>query len=98
MSIIKLASIPVIVVNNQQDSSSRASAKNLVAAGVGGTTGFAANEAIERLPKFNNKKMLHRYGRRMGSVVGGFAGAAGVYHLLNKKQHKEQKPQFYKQG
>jgi hypothetical protein len=30
----------------------------------------------------------------MGSIVGGFAGAAGTYALLHNKQ-KEQEPKFY---
>lgn len=102
MSLIKLAlaNTPIIVVNKPADpnsgSSKTFSPKNVAAAAIGGTTGFALSDAIEqgRFGKFDKTKMLHRYGRRMGSIVGGFAGAAGIYALLNKKK-KEQEPNFY---
>jgi len=103
MSLIKLASMPIVVINNKQDSSGSSktfSGKNTAAMAVGGTTGFALADAIEfghlpgKLSKFDKTKISHRYARRMGSVAGGFAGAAGLYSLLNKKK-EDQKPQFY---
>ena len=97
MSLIKLASIPIVVINKQDSSNGSSktfSGKNIAAAAVGGTTGFALSDAIEHLPKFDKTKISHRYARRMGSIAGGFAGAAGLYSLLNKKK-EDQKPQFY---
>lgn len=90
MSLIKLASTPVIVVNNNKNSNSN---KSLAAATVGGTAGFLANEGIERMKKFDSTKMSHRYGRRMGGVLAGTAAAAGVYSYLNKR--KQQQPNIY---
>lgn len=99
MSLIKLATQPVIVINktdpNTQGSSKTFSGKNLVAAVAGGTTGFLASHEIERSPKFNNKLISHQYAKRMGSVLGGFAGAAAAYKLMNKKKEQDQPPKFY---
>jgi hypothetical protein len=97
MSLVKLAAMPLLVINNSDPnagSSKTFNAKNVAAAAVGGTTGFALSDAIEQHPKFDKKIMSHRYGRRMGSVMGGFVGAATTYALLHKKK-QEQKPNFY---
>lgn len=100
MSLIKLAfdgqHNPIIVVNNNNDSgtSKAFNKRNLAAAAVGGTTGFAANETIERLPRFNKEFLSHRYARRMASVGGGMLGAGAVYSYL-KRKHKDQSPSMY---
>ena len=100
MSLIKLAlaNTPIIVVNKQADpnagSSKTFSGKNVGAAIVGGTTGFAASHGISKIPGFTDKVVMHQYGKRMGSILGGFAGAAGLYAALSKKK-KEQQPNFY---
>lgn len=87
---------PVVVINNQQPSSSSSKTfnkQNITAALTGGTTGFLAQEGIERIPGFNKTNFAHKYGRRLGTVAGGFLGAAGVYHLMSKnnKQNKQNK-------
>ena len=97
MSLVKLAAMPLLVINNTDPnagSSKTFNTKNVAAAAIGGTTGFALSDAIEHTKGFDKTKLLHRYGRRMGSIVGGFAGAAGTYALLHNKQ-KEQEPKFY---
>jgi hypothetical protein len=99
MSLIKLAMQPLVIINKTDPnagSSKTLNAKNVSAAVVGGTTGFALKEGIEKLPGFNKNIMSHRYGSRMGSVIGGFAGAAATYGLLNKnKKQQNQSPKFY---
>lgn len=106
MSLIKLAieqtnKQPIIVINQQTDpmsgSSKALNTRNFLAAGVGGTTGFATKELIEqgskltsKIPTFNKANMSHRYASRMGSIVGGLVGAGSVYALTKKK--KENKP------
>lgn len=98
MSLIKLAIAPIIVVNKQADpnagSSKTFTGKNLGAAVVGGTTGFAASHAISKIPGFNPENAMHQYGKRMGSILGGFAGAGALYAAVNHKK-KEQQPNFY---
>lgn len=98
MSLIKLATTPILVINNTNDPNSGTSKtfsmKNLGAAAVGGTTGFALSHGITKIPGFNPDNVMHAYGKRMGSVLGGFAGAAGLYHVLNKRK-KEHQPNFY---
>jgi hypothetical protein len=92
MSIIKLASQPIIVVNHDSGNSSKTlSSKNVAAALAGTTTGFAAREGISKIPKFNETKLLHRYGKRMGTAVGGLIGASAAYKALNKRHE----PQMY---
>ena len=96
MSLIKLASTPILVINHtdpNSGSSKTFSPRNALAVGVGGTTGFATKEVIEHIPKFNKLKMPHRFASRMGSVAGGFLGAATVYKALNKK--KEDTAELY---
>jgi uncharacterized membrane protein YsdA (DUF1294 family) len=98
MSLIKLAVQPVIVINKtdpNNQGSKTFNAKNLVAAVTGGTTGFLASHKIEHLPKFNDKLLSHQYAKRMGSVLGGFTGAAAAYKLMNKKKEQDQSPKFY---
>lgn len=101
MSLVKLAAMPVIVINHNDPgsgSSKTFNIKNVAAAAVGGTTGFGLKEAIEqqKIIPFNKLKMSHRYISRMGSIAGGFAGAATTYALLHKnKKKEEQKPNFY---
>ena len=104
MSLVKLASI--IVVNKPADpnsgSSKTFSPRNFAAAAIGGTTGFASKEAVEEhmpqlskhLPKFDKTKLSHRYASRMGSVLGGFAGAATTYKLMHNDKNN-QEPKFY---
>lgn len=100
MSLIKLAiqNTPIILINNPVDSSQGSSKtfspKNVGAAIVGGTTGFGASELVQKIPGFKSDTLLGRYGKRMASVLGGFAGAATLYSLVNKK-NKEHKPQFH---
>jgi hypothetical protein len=98
MSIIKLASIPVIVVNHHDSnngSSKTFSPRNAAAALIGGTSGFAAGEIIEKIPGFNSKeKMLHRYGKRLGQTGGAFLGAASLYKILKRKNNDEE-PRMY---
>lgn len=93
MSIVKVAveeesnKRNVIYIQNSP-SSKVFNGQNVAAATVGGTTRFLANEAIQSkkiMPKYNDLKLSHRYGRRMGSVLAGFAGAAGTYALMNQK-------------
>lgn len=99
MSIVKLATHPVIVVQDSNAGSSKTlNPKNVAAAIVGGTTGFGLKELIEhpRFMGYDKAIRSHRYASRMGSVLGGFAGAATTYGVLNKhKKLKDQKPQFY---
>lgn len=82
--------MPIIVVNKNDNNGTQ---KSLAAGMTGATTGFLAGEAIQRIPKYNDANMLHRYGKNMGRALGGLAGAAGVYSILKKK--KEQQPQLY---
>lgn len=98
MSIVKLAALPVVVINKTDPSSGSSKTfnfKNIAAATAGGTTGFAASQTIEKMKNFNPSKTLHQYGKRMGSVLGGFAGAATTYALLNKNKKQDQSPKFY---
>jgi hypothetical protein len=99
MSLIKLAMQPLVIVNKTDPnagSSKTLNPKNVAAAVVGGTTGFGLKEAIEKLPNFNKDLMSHRYASRMGSVLGGFAGAAATYGVLNRKnKQQDQSPKFY---
>lgn len=99
MSLIKLAiqNTPIILINNtdpSQGSSKTFSPKNVGAAVVGGTTGFTASELVQKIPGFKSDTVLGRYGKRMASVLGGFAGAATLYSLMNKRK-KEHRPQFH---
>ena len=97
MSIIKLASIPIIVVNHHDSnngSSKTFSPRNAAAAIIGGTSGFAAGEAIEKIPKFNKEKILHRYGKRLGQTGGAFLGAASLYKML-KRDKQDSEPRMY---
>lgn len=101
MSLIKLALLqqPLVVVNKTDPNagySKTLNPKNVAAAVVGGTTGFGLKEVIEKkLPNFNKDLMSHRYASRMGSVLGGFAGAAATYGVLNRKNKQQnQSPKF----
>lgn len=112
MSIVKLAALqqplaplqpqrPLVVINKTDPnagSSKTLNPKNVAAAVVGGTTGFGLKELVEH-PNFmgyNKALRSHRYASRMGSVLGGFAGAAATYGILNhNKKLQDQKPQFY---
>ena len=92
MSLIKLASHNIIVINKQDPnagSSKTFNPRNIAAATAAGIGGFAGNEAVEHLPKFNKEIMSHRFGRRMAGVGGAFLGAATTYGLMHK--HKKDK-------
>ena len=95
MSLIKLAYTPIIVVSKHDDantgSSKSFSKRNIAATATGALTGFAAQEGIEHLPGFNKELISHRLGRRLGSVAGAFAGAAGLYGII-KKREKDHTP------
>jgi hypothetical protein len=100
MGLIKLATNnqPIIVINHQGDptagSSKNLNTRNLIAAGIGGTTGFAAKELVEqgskihpKIPTFDKLKLSHRYGSRMASVGGAILGAGSVFAAMKKKKH-----------
>ena len=99
MSLIKLASIPIIVVNNQSDqtqcTSKTFSPRNAAAALVGGTTGFAAGEVVEKIPKFNKDLLSHRYGRRLAQTGGAFLGAATLYKMMKRKEGDKTSRMYY---
>lgn len=98
MSLIKLATIPIIVVNQsdptQQGSSKTFSVRNAAAAVTGGTTGFLAGEGIEKIRGFDKTKLLHRYGRRLAQTGGAFLGAASLYKLM-KRSKTDSEPRMY---
>jgi len=91
MSLIKSASLPIIVIN-QQDGDRKSFSKNILPVVGGGTTGFAAKELYEA--KFGKATLGHRYGSRMATVVGTLGGAAGVYALQKKHNEKQDVPNY----
>lgn len=100
MGLIKLAYTqpPIVVINNPTSSSSSSKTfnkQNISAALTGGTTGFLAQEAIERIPGFAKNNFYHKFGRRLGTVAGGFLGAASVYHLMNNKDKNNKQRQMF---
>lgn len=78
---------PIVVVNQAPGSSKTLSKQNVAAAAAGGTTGFLANELVKKIPKYSDASFLHRYGRRMSTVMFGLGGAAGAYSLMNKNKN-----------
>jgi hypothetical protein len=96
MSIIKLAESyrdpRIIVVHPPYGDNGKAPIKGMASAVVGGTASFGINEAIPHIKGFSRDKLLHRYGKKLGSGVGGFIAAAATYKALNKKNNN---PSFY---
>ena len=89
MSIVKLA-------NEMDDQNTKSlTGKNIAAAATGTTLGFAANELAQKIPHYDDTKMLHRYGRRMGTAAGALIGAAGVYKMLSNKHKQDDGSRFY---
>ena len=78
---------PIVVVNQAPGSSKTLSKQNVAAAAAGGTTGFLANEMVKKIPRYSDASFLHRYGRRMSTVLFGLGGAAGAYSLMNKNKN-----------
>lgn len=103
MGLIKLAFLsqqpaPIVVINNptsSNNSSKTFNKQNVAAALTGGTTGFLAQEGIERIKGFDKTNFYHKYGRRLGTVAGGFLGAAGIYHLMNNKNKNNKQRQMF---
>ena len=89
MSIVKLAA------DDSYQNTKSLTGKNIAAAGAGTTLGFAANELIQKIPHYDDAKLLHRYGKRMGTAAGALIGAAGVYKALSHKHKKDDGSRFY---
>ena len=91
MSLIKSASLPIIVIN-QQDGDRKSFSKNLLPVLAGGTAGFGAKELYEA--KLGKATLGHRYGARMVTVVGTLGGAVGAYALQKKHKEKQDVPNY----
>ena len=102
MSLIKLASTPIMVINHNADpnagSSKNFTGRNVAAAAAGTVGAFAGNEIAQHprfFPKFNKELMKHRFGQKMATGIGGFIGAGALFAATKKKQQPDQDPQIF---